>query len=165
MALISFEIDDNSVDVFGKSIEDASKASIKRGLSETKRAWQAELVRQQRRLRSSWTPLKKIPKGKSYFDRKQYEYYSGKSKNGKVRFLSILKRTGRMMQGYVNGIRIDNVNLKVEIPFPLGAEVRAKVHQGLLPLPTGVLAHRPFELEKFEDLAIDIMSDAITKDL
>jgi hypothetical protein len=101
-----------------------------------KREWQSELVRQQASLQSVWTPLKRTPKGRSYYERKRHEYFGSKGHGGAVRFLSILKRTGHMMDGYVSGIIVDNNALTVTIPYPNTA---ARVHQEG-PLPPGSIS-------------------------
>lgn len=161
--MFTFKIDENSVEIFGKRIEDATKGKIKKGLGDIKREWQKEFVRQRARLQSKWTKLKgyTIKDGKrtgekgSYYARKREEYLHHRNN---VRYLSILTRTGEMLEGYIQGIRVDNINLSVEIPFP---NLRAEVHQGIREKPRGMLAYRPFEVEKFEDIAIRIMDEAI----
>lgn len=163
--LISFTISQESLDAFAKKFGDDKKAKVKTALGEIKREWQTEFVRQDKRMQSVWTPLKgyvtsktgqQQPKSRSYLARKTREYYSHKARagSGPVRYLRILKRTGTMLDKYINGIHIDDVNVTVSIPFPSGAEgVRARSHQGITPLPFGVLSTRKYDLSRFKDVA------------
>jgi hypothetical protein len=158
---LDFTVNEDTLEIFGNRFADAKKSQIRRGLESIKREWQSELVRQQASLQSVWTPLKRTPKGRSYYERKRHEYFGAKGKGGAVRFLSILKRTGHMMDGYVSGIIVDNNALTVTIPYP---NIAARVHQEG-PLPSGVLALRPFDTTKFIDKAINIIDDAIDGNL
>ena len=154
--LFTFKLDESSVDILGERILEATNANINKTLTAIKAAWQAEFLRQHKILQSVWVPLKLTPQNRSYYDRKLREY-----QEGKIQYLRMLTRNGHMLAGYIHGISIDAVNKSVSIPFPAGYEERAEVHQGFRALPIGVLAHRPFEVDKFEDIAISIADELI----
>lgn len=158
--LTNFTINEASLKEFGRRWRSAKEAHIKDALGAIKREWQAEFVRQHNRLQKTWTPLEK-----KYASRKLYQF-----RKGKIPHNTILKRTGTMMAGYINGIRIDDVNYNVSIPFPSGRGkrsgkiiVRARSHQGVIPLPPGVKDTRKFELDKFAVIARREIRRALAK--
>lgn len=163
--LVDFTISDESLKEFGRRFRAGKEKNVKDSLANIKREWQAEFIRQQRRLQNVWTPLEK-----KYGERKTHEYYSAKGKlahgntSGQVRYNTILRRTGVMLAGYISGIQIDEGNYSVSIPFPEGAAgVRAKSHQGVIGLPPGVKNIRPWDTDKFVKEAEKQIREALLK--
>lgn len=175
--LVDFTLDDASLNAFTSRFGRNKKRHIKQALAEIKREWQAEFKRQDARMQKVWTPLKTWVDGKtatknatgidprSYAARKRRAYYRGKGGKSDVRYLRILKRTGRMLDGYIQGIEINDIDYTVSIPFPEEAELRARSHQGRgVGLPRGVLSTRPYDLERFEFTASRALRRALTRD-
>lgn len=169
--MFSVTISKQDEDAFKEQFGKESKDRIRQGLALVRQEWQQEFVRQDERNQKTWTPLKTWVGGtlpvnpkrlvggidrRSYSARKRRDYYRGKTKGGQVRYLRILKRTGVMLQRYISGISINNTSLTITIPFPSGdVGKRAMSHQGYnskgepVGLPKGVLAHRPFDTQRF----------------
>ena len=164
--LVRVNVDDAAITAFGRRYRASKEKQIKRALGEIKREWHAEIVRQFDTFPSTrWHPLKTKPR--NYQKEKERDFNN--PKKPEVKYNTILKRTGRMFDGYLRGIRIDEVNFRVIIPFPRAAggdkkiNVRAKVHQGALLPPPG-LRPRPLDNERFSAIASEIINAAVRKD-
>jgi hypothetical protein len=156
--LFSVKIDDESLKAFGRRFRRAKLKQVDIALGEIRREWQADFVRQQRQYASggTWAPL-----SPAYRERKERE--RGDPRFPEVRFVSLLKRGGAMLDGYINGITIDPTNYTVTIPFPTGSlGVRARAHQGVSGRPVNMPA-RPFHTDRFARLANRILRDALAK--
>lgn len=167
--MIRIAIDEDTFAKFGQRYRRGKINAVKKALDEIRAQWQLEFVRQQSRLsRSKWPRLKGFPitTGKTYYARKRRELYS--HKHPEVHFLTPLKRSGRMLDGYIKGIQVNTQDLFVRVPIPIdpfGNDKRGRralVHQGLVPAPPGVSA-RPFELDRFQLVGQRILKKALTK--
>lgn len=176
--MFTYKIDEESVRRFADKFSEDYKKRLRDALPLIRAEWQREFRRQDARMQKVWTPLKTWVDGKtkskniaggidprSYAARKKREYYRGKSSGGSVRYLRILKRTGVMLERYISRITISNVDLRVSINYPQGqAGLRARVHSGEYELPKGVLAYRPYDLERFKFVADRIIKREFNKD-
>lgn len=170
--LIQLTFDSATLERFKLRFQKKSKEKVAKALNAVKREWQQEFRRQDVSMQSQWLPLKtwvthrsdkkrssRIPAkidSDSYYARKLKAYQSGKrNKDQFVKYLRILKRSGLMLDHYINGIRVNNTALTVTIPYPKSpyVNIRAKVHQGEYRLPFGVRAHRPYNLDRFRFVA------------
>lgn len=164
--LVSIQIDEATLAKYLKKYKDNADRTIIAALDSIKREWQREFYRQLAGNNTNWRPLKTWVSGKtatvkhkgidpqSYFARKKHAYFSGKTKGGGVKYLRVLTRTGAMVKGYVEGVNVDILDYTVNIPFPKDPlDIRAKVHQGLLKKPTGVLAARKWNTQRFKTIA------------
>ncbi len=78
----------------------------------------------------------------------------------------MLTRTDAMMKAYINNIRIDNgekvVGLTMSYPDDEIGK-RARAHQGDTGQPKGVNGPRPFDVEKFKEIAFKHAQAAMKK--
>lgn len=156
---LNFTVNDSDLKAFGIRFSSSKKKQVKIALGDIKREFLAELIRQFDEFPTNgrWKPL-----NEKYERRKKRDFAAGK-----IQHLSTLKRTGRMFEGYQRGIRIDEVNYKVIIPYPRASggdkrvNVRAKVHQGVKLADTG-LKPRPLDTESFKEIGRKILRAAIT---
>lgn len=163
--LFTVEIDDNSLLEFGRKFRRGKQNAVAKALDEIRRDWQQEFVTQQRNFHRSkrWPDL-----NPDYLDRKRYEY-SNRSRYPEVRYVTTLKRSGRMLARYISGIQVDTSNYSVSIPFPIdpfGRDkqgIRALVHQGVVGQPKGVPV-RPWDVNRFGSIADRIIRNALTRD-
>lgn len=157
--MFTFEVDDASLTAFGRRFRAAKLKNVTKALEDIKREYQYEFLRQQANNTRSgrWAPL-----SVAYFIRKEREYSDPDFPE--VRYLSLLRRTGEMLEGYVQGVMIDNNRYTVTANFPARPDLRkrAKSHQGVIGLPKGGVA-RPFNLQRFDAIAKKIMKDALVK--
>jgi hypothetical protein len=157
--MINVAVNEKSLNRLTKVFGDSITRNVEDANSEIGTAWAALLVNQQRRFHRSlrWPPL-----DPTYLARKRRMY-----RKSDVRYLVTLKRTGRMMEGYLEGIqsnvRFSDGSLGVSMSFPPGdVGIRAMVHQDVVRRPKGVPA-RPFDLDEFTELAVKTMDAAIKK--
>lgn len=156
--MIDIELQRKSLDEWRVGISKRFRKNAEIAQGEVRQAWQAELYRQQATQGDgTWQALNPIYEARRD---KKFPQSSGK----------ILSRTGRMLDGYVNGIRFSTTNSTVVVimPFPPSTiedrtiNVRAKTHQGFergaSPLPV-----RAFDIDKFEEIASDIFNAAMRK--
>jgi hypothetical protein len=187
--MFKISVSNEDAQEFADKFQNQSKSRIRQGLALIRQEWQQEFRRQDARMQREWTPLKTwtastkpsrirgnkvVVTGndpKSYAERKKRAYYRGKSSGGKVKYLRILKRTGVMLERYISGISINNSTMTVSIPFPRGkVGVRAMSHQGYnsrgeaVGLPFGVLAHRPYDISRFEMVANRVLRREMYRD-
>lgn len=153
--MFEFTLDEQSLAFFQKNLSEDLESEINFGLERIWQRFGAELERQRR------------TSGDGYWEPLEPEYWKRKEKSFPNR--GMLDRTGFMMLGYLNGISIDYVNYTVTVPFPTGKDrfghdvaIRAKSHQGVIGQPKGV-EERPFNLEPLEDIAVDVMREALAK--
>lgn len=155
-SLITVEIDEDTLTAFGRRFRRAKVKQVDLALGNIKAQWQSEFIRQQRLFdrNGTWEKL-----SVDYLKRKIREY-----ENHDISYLSLLKRTGIMLDGYVKGVAIDDIHSRVIANFPSDdrARVRAMAHQGITRRPKNMPA-RPFDLQKFEKIATKIMRDALTR--
>lgn len=159
--MINVKVDEDSLASVASTFKKKFTKNVQEANREIAREWGELLIRQQRRFHRSlrWPPL-----SKEYLDRKRKEY-----RKTDVRYLVTLKRTGRMLNGYLEGIqsnvRFSDGTLGVIMPFPVGeAGIRARAHQGVTGRPQGMPA-RPFDVEEFEELAVKKLEEAIDKSI
>jgi hypothetical protein len=162
MSLFRFEINQNWIRGFGDRFRRGKTNAVNKALDEIRRQWQLEFVRQRNRLsKSKWPPL-----AVDYLLRKLAERDSDNHPD--VKYTTTLKRSGRMMDKYMQGIQVDGNahTVTIKIPRdPYGRDqqgFRAFVHQGLVGRPKGVPI-RAFELDKFERIGFQVLRDALEK--
>ena len=157
--MMQFALKEISLVRLVEHVDESIKSSIEDGADDLRREWGYELYRQQLRFHrgGQWAPL-----DAGYAKRKAREFGQSSSE---VRYNTTLRRTGRMLAGYVNGITIntDTSTTEVSMPYPDGElGIRARAHQGVIPRPKGVVA-RPFDLEGFTQVALDVFTKALNK--
>jgi len=161
--MFKINVDPETLNAFGQRFRRGKQTQVKQALDEIRAQWQLEFVRQQKRLSKTKWPLLSIP----YLLRKNREY-SDRARFPEVKYTTTLKRSGRMLDGYIQGIQVNTANYSVNIKFPVdpfGSDkngIRAKAHQGVIGRPRGMPA-RPFELEKFQAIGKKILTEALKK--
>lgn len=147
--MLSFKVTEKTLKKYGVDFKKGVLKNIDVSLTAIRRDLSIVLNDQQRKFSRSnkWQPL--TPK---YLERKRDEY-AHRGKTG-VRFVTTLKRTGKMMSGYGNGIQINPSSLLVIIPYPTDYARRHQLGQGSVPA-------RPFDLEEFRQIVIKGFTKAI----
>lgn len=151
--MFRYRLRQGTVDKFADKFGEDAQENIRKALQDITMEWGQEIFRQQRRRGRSnaanpWTPLDPY-----YAERKKEDYEEGR--NG-VKYRTILRRTGRMLDAYRDLIYADYSRNAVEIPYPT---IYARYHQeGTYKMPA-----RPFDVEPFRRIAIDKFTKAIRK--
>lgn len=188
MPLLKFTIAPESLTAFGIRFTSDKKRQVRIALYNIRREWVVALARQQEAFQGGWAPWstygghelssrsnskgrkiggKVTQRWRSYAQRREAEK---RRPPAGVKYFTILKRTGRMMDRYLKGIRVDESRYAVIIPWPSSGTsdksvtIRAKVHQGVLEQPKGSKGPRPFNIAEFDQLARTIINAAIKSD-
>jgi len=159
--MFNFEVNTKDLNRFKEYNTRLLNKNIASANDDIRRDWAYELDRQQRSFHRSsvWPPL-----SPEYDARKRREHAQPGSE---VKYVSTLRRTGKMLSGYIEGINpVRNAGISgIEILFPAGdAGVRAKAHQGATGRPLGVPL-RPFKVEAFQEIAVERYNKAIKDSL
>lgn len=153
--MIDFNVNRKSLDDWQAGISRRFRREAEIAQEEVRRLWMAELINQSDTGGyGEWEEL-----SPSYAKRKQRDY-----DQGRIAHNTLLRRTGDMIQGYITGITpfITRGIIGVRMPFPEDhTRRRAMVHQGEA-FAVGVPA-RPFNVEIFEEIALDIFNEAMSK--
>lgn len=155
--LFDLEFTRRSLDGWVAGVSRKFRHNLEIAQEEIRRDWQYELIRQsQTSGYGTWPSLN--PK---YEARKDKEHASGK-----FVYNSLLRRTGEMLDGYVDGIEFDlsRTTVFVTMYYPSNPKVEkyAMSHQGDIGQPVGV-PERPFDLDRFEEIARDRIDDAMER--
>jgi hypothetical protein len=150
---------------FARRFRTSKEKQAHLALDEIRRQWQLEFVRQQKRLSSTQWPKLSV----DYLERKTREYEDNEN-HPDVRYLTTLKRTGAMLDGYIHGITVNSATFQVTINIPNNRThsdpngIRAYVHQGLggIGKPRG-MPRRPFQVERFAAVGKQVLTDALKR--
>jgi hypothetical protein len=159
--MITVDVNRNSLDQWQAGISRRFRKNLEDAQSQIRQLWIQELYRQQKsRGDGTWALLNPI-----YAKRKAREYASNENKD--VRYNSILRRTGKMLDGYAKGVQFETTNSRVSVimPFPSDdarVNLRARSHQGDIGQPRGIPI-RAFDIEKFKEIALDKFNEAMRK--
>lgn len=156
--MFEFRIKNEELDRFIQNLEQRAEARIDRALYDVQTEWRVEFDRQQRRLRYNWTALR--PR----YQEEKDQAYRQRARTG-VRYNSILKRTGRMLEGYKDDITVNLYDKSVVVYYPT---IYARVHEkgsGRTNAGHGNIPARPFEWFRFTRRAQAVLEKALVEGL
>ena len=151
--MFDFTVDTKSLNKFRDKFIGSIGENMSQALDNIRVEWGYTLHKQQLRFHRNGNWVELSP---AYKARKDKEFKS-RAKT-EARYNTMLRRTGKMLKGYVEGMHIDIVNNKIEMPY---SDRYARAHQ----LGYGNLPARPFEVEEFHQVAVNEFKKAIAKRL